>query len=83
MIEWASQAAWLSTRILSLAISSTGDLIASGISHLIINLRSSLDLPTEVDPDRIYRTGKVMRIVVSKRHYIPLIALLVEHTIAG
>ena len=34
------------------------DLIASGISHVIIYLRSSLGLPMEVDPDRIYQKGE-------------------------
>ena len=65
-MEWIGQAAWLSARQLSLAISSVGDLTAPGVSYLIIYLRSSLGLPTEVDPDRIYRKGKVMWIVVSK-----------------
>ena len=59
------------------AISNTGGLITSGISHLISNLRSFLDLPSEFDPDRIYRKGEVMQIVASKRHYHPSIALLV------
>ena len=66
MIEWIGQAAWLSARHLSLAISSVGDLTAPGVSYLIIYLRSSLGLPTEVDPDRIYRKGKVMWIVFPK-----------------
>ena len=59
------------------AISSAGGLITSGISHLISNLRSFLDLPTEFDPDRICRKGEVMQIVASKRHYPPSIALFV------
>ena len=37
------------------AISSAGGLITSSISHLINNLRSFLDLPSEFDPERIYR----------------------------
>ena len=57
-MEWIGQAAWLSARQLSLAISSVGDLTAPGVSYLIIYLRSSLGLPTEVDPDRIYRKGE-------------------------
>ena len=57
-MEWIGQAAWLSARHLSLAISSVGDLTAPGVSYLIIYLRSSLGLPTEVDPDRIYRKGE-------------------------
>ena len=78
MIEWASQAAWLTTRILFLAISSTGDLIASGISHLIIYLRSSLGLPAEVDTDRIYRKGESDADSSFQRHYLPSLALLVD-----
>ena len=58
MNGWVSQAAWLSARHLSHAISSVGDLIAPGVSYLIIYLRSSLGLPTEVDPDRIYQKEK-------------------------
>ena len=59
------------------AISSTGGLITSSISHLISNLRSFLDLPSEFDPERIYRKGEAMQIVTSKRRYHPWIALLV------
>ena len=58
LMEWIGQAAWLSARQLSLAISSVGDLTAPSVSYLIIYLRSSLGLPTEVDPDRIYQKGE-------------------------
>ena len=75
MIVWVSQAAWLSTRILSFAISSTGGLTTSSISHLKINLRSSLDLPTEVDPDHIYRKEEVVQIIVYTKNYPPSIAI--------
>ena len=67
LIRWVDQAAWLKARLLFLAISNVGDLIASGVSYLIVRLRSPLGLPMEVDPDRISRKeGKVMEIIVSR-----------------
>ena len=53
--RWVGQAAWLSARYLSLAVSSVGDPTAPGVSYLKIYLRSSLGLPLEVDPDRIHQ----------------------------
>ena len=67
LIRWVDQAAWLKARLLFLAISNVGDLIASGVSYLIVRLRSPLGLHKEVDPDRISRKeGKEMQIVVSR-----------------
>ena len=67
LIRWVDQAAWLKARLLFLAISNVGDLIASGVSYLIVRLRSPLGLPMEVDPDRISRKeGREMQIVVSR-----------------
>ena len=56
--RWVSRAAWLSARYLSLAVSSVGDPTAPGVSYLKIYLQSYLDLPLEVDPDRIYQKGE-------------------------
>ena len=50
LIRWVDQAAWLKARLLFLAISNVGDLIASGVSYLIVRLRSLLGLPMEVAP---------------------------------
>ena len=58
LIEWDCQAAWLKARRLSLAVNNVGDLTAPSVSYLIIYLRTSLGLPTEVEPDRIYRKSE-------------------------
>ena len=50
LIRWVEQAAWLKAQLLFLAISNDGDPIASGVSYLIVRLRSLLGLPMEVAP---------------------------------
>ena len=50
LIRWVERAAWLKAQLLFLAISNDGDPIASGVSYLIVRLRSLLGLPMEVAP---------------------------------